>query len=72
MSLNELYKRGTKLIDVPPTFDGMPLKEWKRLQMSQDFANPARNIPDGTPGTKWREKRIATPMDNYGMKGPGV
>jgi hypothetical protein len=78
MGLNELYKRGSKLIredgstDVPPDFHGMSVKEWNRIRLDQDFADPAGIIPNGAPGTKWRGKAIATPRDNYGMKGTGV
>jgi hypothetical protein len=72
MTLNELYRPGTKLKDVPYDFEGMPVKQWLRLQMDQDFASPKGKIPDGAPGTQWRKKAIATSRDNYGMKGPRV
>lgn len=67
MTLNELYPAGTKLADVPPFFEGMPLREWLRLKI-QAACDASPGTPDGAPGTKWRGKSTSH-RDNYGMKG---
>lgn len=59
MTLNDLYPRGTKLADVPPLLQGMPLREWLSLQLQAqaEAYRASGGVPDGAPGTKWRGKK---------------
>jgi len=79
MNLNDLYPRGTKLVDVPPDFTGMPVAEWQRLKMQEQFdayrvaADAAGPQTEGAlrdwkrcKGQEWRGKALATKRDGYG------
>jgi len=71
-----LYSHGSHLIlpdggtDIPPDFRGQPLKDYMRDQITKQcnaFAAKG-GFPNGTPGTEWRERKIATARDNYGWR----
>jgi hypothetical protein len=80
MTLADLYPHGTKLVDVPPNFRGMPLREYLSLPVTQRLApvlpeaiahNRALYIErcQKQNRTPWFEKHVHTPRDNYGIMG---
>lgn len=80
MNLNDLYPRGTKLVDVPPDFRGMPLQEYLSLPITarlepisqEEIArNRAAYIErcQKRHETPWFGKHIHGPCDNYGILG---
>jgi len=61
----EPYAKGTKLIDVPPEFRGMPLKEYlaeclmfERERSRQYF----EKLPEDHWSKRWLKKRIQQPV----------
>lgn len=77
MNLNDLYPHGTKLVDVPPDFRGMPLREY--LSFPRLAPVPPEAIARMQAAylerchkqnrTPWFEKHVHGPRDNYGILG---
>jgi hypothetical protein len=70
MDINDLYPRGTKMVDVPPTYHGMSLDDYlaARWRGIWRMAEEARAKID--PSTmKLNGKAVATPRDRYGLRG---
>jgi hypothetical protein len=69
VNLNDLYPRGTRLIDVPPNFEGMPVREWTRAKvfsMIRAHCDAAPKIaPEDAPLSRQREWN---PRDDYGWR----
>lgn len=66
--MRRIYPSGTKLADVPPDFQGVPLREWQQDCRESERQRTAEwlaeRYPDGPPLSKQREYR---PRDGYGM-----
>jgi len=72
MKLSDLYPRGTKLSEVPPLFEGMPILEYWResikAQYDRSLAQRARELAAAGEEPEINRKRIATSRDNYGWR----
>lgn len=75
MTLNDLKPHGYHLSDVEPDFRGMTLREWlmKRIESQASAflaqADRVKAVCGNVSNRKWYKKAVATPRDNYGMKG---
>ena len=66
-TLEQLYPSNTPLSEVHPDFPGMPLALWRKLKITEQAEEYLVKLnPAEAPLAK---QRIATPRDNYGMKG---
>jgi hypothetical protein len=65
MQLNDMFSRGSRLKDVPPLFQGMPLKQWQGLKIAEQCSNYVlTQDPEKAP---LNQKRIWTPRDDHGI-----
>lgn len=71
MTLSDLKRRGTKLVDVEPDFRGMQAREWyTKMEASQgDAYRESQKAKAEFEKETWKDKALATHRDNYGMKG---
>lgn len=77
MTLSDLYPPGTKLVDVPPDFHGMPHEQWERLKLQNQF-DRYREACDREfreerdwkhcKGREWRGRALHSHRDDYGSK----
>jgi hypothetical protein len=71
MELSQLYSPGTTMEEVDPAFKGMRRNEWLCKQVTVQFVEWDRRFRNQYPNfvPPLNRKAIATPRDNYGMKG---
>lgn len=67
MEMRDLFSPGSKLSDVPLSFRGMTLLEWRRADIHRQCSEYLATLnPETAPLSK---KAIWNPRDSYGLKG---
>lgn len=67
MELADLFSPGSKLSDVPLSFRGMTLLEWRRADIHRQCSEYLAKLdPANAPLSK---QKLWTPRDSYGLKG---
>ncbi len=70
MELEDLFTTGSHLADVPADFRGMPLGQWRGLQIAAQCTKyVAKFTAEDRAQAQLSQKRVWHFRDGYGMKG---
>jgi hypothetical protein len=70
VTLRDLFSPGSTLADVPDTFRGATLEQWRCAQVAEQSSQLLENVtPEERENAPIIRQAIATPRDNYGIKG---